>query len=115
DRNPEHLGALRRIGEHREVAEDDDVRVDHRAVERLDEALRLYDLVAARGQRVTIEQPPIGIIRDEQDPRHAVGGIHVMTSSTSMAATCWAVRPTAGVRLHASRRRGYDSPSRFRG
>jgi hypothetical protein len=29
--------------------------------------------------------PILAIIRDEQDPRHAVEGIHVLTSSVSIA------------------------------
>jgi hypothetical protein len=85
-RGPEHLGLLRRVGKHRQVAEHDHVGVRHWALERLDETLGQQDLVPTGGQRVAIEQPTIGIIRDEHDARHAVERIHVLTSCPSIAA-----------------------------
>ena len=46
-RNPDDQCLLTRIGEHRQVVEHDDIRIGHRAIEHIDEALGLLYLIAA--------------------------------------------------------------------
>src|SRR6202022_1391025 len=87
--------------EHGQVAEDDNIGVRHRAFERIDETLGLQDLVPSGCQSLAVAFSAIAIIRDDQDPRYAAEGIHVMTSCLSFAAAGLAVRPTAAVRLGA--------------
>jgi len=50
-----------------------------RGVERVDEAHGLRNVVPAGGQGIAIGLPTLAIVRDEEDARRTVEGIHVMT------------------------------------
>lgn len=75
-RNPDDQCFLPRVGEYRQVIEDDDIRIGHDAIEHIHEAFGLLDVVAAN-----LERPAIGvaggrIIGNEQDAGGPGGCIH---------------------------------------
>lgn len=75
-RNPDHERCLPWISEHRQVIEHDDVRIGHGAVEDIDKARGLLDVIAANLERSPIRVAGRRIIGNEQDAGRAAGWVH---------------------------------------